>query len=586
MLNEIEGMLEAVAEKPSGVPGAAASEDDASDAAWHGYQNLHWRNPLDDDEASAVSEPSPSEPAASEAARPEPVAAAPVAPELAVAPAPVASEPVAPEPVAPGPAVPNVAGPAVPEQLDFYLAEHGRVALLKGELVFAETEARESKPEFLQDCADHKGKYWVFGVLQRADSDEASLREFAEKHVPLGAPFLLCQGGLVGELYLAYRCDAKDRHKPKKIADMQGMTTTKGGNQSMKVIETLQAMKQQSKLVLSNLVIQGSAPVVEEAEQEIKDLEYEEVLNLVIDWGTDKFTAFTQNALLAQKRKKPLTDVQFVALNCKGPMLEIVKLRQDADDMVFQMGAPKQVEACPLSFEAGATAYAKSLSIVHWDPEAKRFQLHTVESYLDSEEHLLSSILFLGEGGLGKSKLMHMMAAEMCIAYDKQQYIFGKSIDALGILSFSGAVRASGALVLTDFEFKAARGTNYGAEALKSLLDVPEGGSIQGTRWRPALFPPGLPRLFGLNGKATAWGDWFRLYDQDAIGTMMDNLGDLQKATTLMAALGPDEQAACRRVSVAVCLEPLITVSAKGALRQSAKAKAAAGLARRKAARE
>ena len=312
----------------------------------------------------------------------------------------------------------------------------------------------------------------------------------------------------------------------------------------------------------------------------------EEVLKLVIDWGTDKFTAFTQNALLAQKRKKPLTDVQFVALNCKGPMLEIVKLRQDADDMVFQMGAPKQVEACPLSFEAGATAYAKSLSIVHWDPEAKRFQLHTVESYLDSEEHLLSSILFLGEGGLGKSKLMHMMAAEMCIAYDKQQYIFGKSIDALGILSFSGAVRASGALVLTDFEFKAARGTNYGAEALKSLLDVPEGGSIQGTRWRPALFPPGLPRLFGLNGKATAWGDWFRLYDQDAIGTMMDNLGDLQKATTLMAALGPDEQAACRRVSVAVCLEPLITVSAKGALRQSAKAKAAAGLARRKAARD
>ena len=126
----------------------------------------------------------------------------------------------------------------------------------------------------------------------------------------------------------------------------------------------------------------------------------------------------------------------------------------------------------------------KKLKLIHWDHETKNFKTLTLDRWLTSEEHLLSSLLLLGPGGLGKSKLMHMIAKELCVAYDQKQYIFGKSIDSLGILSYSGAVRASGAVCLTDFEFKAARGSAYGPEALKSLLDVPEGGSIQGTRYR------------------------------------------------------------------------------------------------------
>jgi hypothetical protein len=144
----------------------------------------------------------------------------------------------------------------------------------------------------------------------------------------------------------------------------------------------------------------------------------------------------------------------------------------------------------------------------------------------------------------------------------------------------------SGCLCLTDFEFKAARGTNYGAEALKSLLDVVEGGSIQGTRYRPAIFPPSLSRIFGLNGSMNDLGSWFREYGQEGLGRVIQNLGDLKKATIMMLGLSADEQAAARRVSVALCSQMLITAGTKGELRAQVKAKAIAGKAKRDARRQ
>ena len=61
-------------------------------------------------------------------------------------------------------------------------------------------------------------------------------------------------------------------------------------------------------------------------------------------------------------------------------------------------------------------------------------------------------------------------------------------------------------------------------------------------------------------------------------------MNDISRATVIMKSLGSDEQAACRRVSIGICTEKLITDQAKGSLRANAKAKAAAGLRRRQSA--
>jgi hypothetical protein len=311
-------------------------------------------------------------------------------------------------------------------------------------------------------------------------------------------------------------------------------------------------------------------------------MSYQDALKIVINWGTDKFTEYVQNAALAKQRKIKLCELAFVCLTCKAPLMEVVKLREDANDMVFAIDSPSQMMACPAPWDDGAADYAKNLLLIHWDPDQGTLRSLKLQTWLDTEEHLLSSLLLLGPGGLGKSKLMHMIAKEMCVAYEKTQYIFGKSIDSLGILSYSGAIRNSGAVCLTDFEFKAARGASYGDEALKSLLDVPEGGSIQGTRYRPAIFPPGVPRVLALNGDAGNWGQWFANNDQGGIAAVLSNLNDMKVATQIMKASTPDDQASCRRVSIGICTQKLITDDTKKQLRSDARAKAAAGLVNRR----
>ena len=103
---------------------------------------------------------------------------------------------------------------------------------------------------------------------------------------------------------------------------------------------------------------------------------------------------------------------------------------------------------------------------MRWDPKSKSFLVSTVKTWLDADEHLQSALALVGGGALGKSKLSHMLATELTIGYAKEQYIFSKALDPLGVLSHCGELRKSGAIVMTDFEMKAARGNHtMGLEA-------------------------------------------------------------------------------------------------------------------------
>jgi hypothetical protein len=351
----------------------------------------------------------------------------------------------------------------------------------------------------------------------------------------------------------------------------------------------------------SNLVV---GLVGEEDEEQLYT--YDEALDAVAVWGVQKFTSYVEDAKYKKHKGLKLTNLEDRCLVSRATLMEVVKLREDAGDYVFYIGTDKQTRACPKPFTEGATDYAKTLPLVIWDPREKNFQVFTLQQWLDDEEHLLSTLLLLGEGGAGKSKLTHMLAQELCTAYESPCYIFAKAIDPLGMLSHTGEMRKSAVLALTDFKFKTARKGDLDGEDLKSLLDVVEGGTIAETRYRPAIFPEGLCRILALNGDARDFGKWFRNYGQDGIGAFIEQLADIkdlsttaQKVKTLrmedtevqkwmrakayFTRLNADEQAACRRVCVGF-VQPdqcLISDNTVQSLRASANAKAAQGRARR-----
>ncbi len=289
--------------------------------------------------------------------------------------------------------------------------------------------------------------------------------------------------------------------------------------------------------------------------------------------------------------QQDISELEEVCLSARASLLEGVKLRQDASDMVFILGTQKQLKECPVPFADAITDVARDLQVLNWDPVAVAFSKSTLVEWLDGPLHLMTTLIITGQGGLGKSKLLHTLAQELCIAHQKDTYVFGKSIDALGVLSYAGVVRRSGVLMLTDFDARMARGNILGPEALKSLFDVVEGGSIQDTRYRPAMFPPGLPRIIAVNESEDSVGEWFERQQQYGIGMALRRLSDhtqvdpVEWAAVGMASLGADQQAATRRVAFAFCPdgEFLIREELRAALMQNTKATAEAARARRTA---
>jgi hypothetical protein len=190
-----------------------------------------------------------------------------------------------------------------------------------------------------------------------------------------------------------------------------------------------------------------------------------------------------------------------------------------------------------------------------------------------------------------------MLAQEVCIALNGTTYIYGKSLDPLGVLSHAGTVRQASVLALTDFELAASRGKSLASESLKGLLDADEGGSLKDTRWRAAQLPGGMARIFALNGAESRYGTWFSKHEQVGLAHMIEKLGEATAPSTpeldtwrlksevakLLKSLSSDEQAVARRVGLAFCRESLINDDAMEALQSNTADRAAACRATRAA---
>lgn len=301
-------------------------------------------------------------------------------------------------------------------------------------------------------------------------------------------------------------------------------------------------------------------------------------------WGTARFIAFVEDAKLKLHDKMPVTQLERVCHACRTSLIEVVKLREDADDAVYVKDTPRQKQECPTEFEEGATDYAKTLSLYNWNHLTKKFDVTTLSEWLDTDGHLRRSLCLIGDPGAGKSRLMHMIGVEMMVAYEKELYVFVKGLDQLGILSHCGVVRKAAAVFVTDFDMKARKGP-LSMEEKKGVLDVLEGASITATGYRPAVFPPQLPRMLSVNGDEGNRGSWFIKNDLCEIGLIASHLGsgDIQDAVSMATSASSDGAAILRRVAFAFVENPLVTEEAVATLATDSRQRAAEGLARRKA---
>jgi hypothetical protein len=266
----------------------------------------------------------------------------------------------------------------------------------------------------------------------------------------------------------------------------------------------------------------------------------------------------------------------------------MVKLREDSDEWVVELMTERHARACPLPWDDAVPQQTKDKKCFRYEPADGGFIQESVQEYLDGPGHLMSSFLVVGEGGVGKSRMLHAMATEVVVGCEgRSTYLFGKSLDALGILSFAGVVRRSGCVVVVDADLRVARGAPLSHESFKSLFDVDEGGALQDTRYRPAQFPPNLTRLFAFNGSGEVLGAFLRGVGQFAIADVAEALlvTGAEAAAVCAARCSADEKAILRRMTWCLCApgEVLVHEQLRERLAADTAARAAAARARRSA---
>lgn len=427
----------------------------------------------------------------------------------------------------------------------------------------------------------------------RGETDAQTMLEaFVVKEGFGDRPFLLTIRGAVPEMIVMIRKTAADKKKDVTFSDVDSQAAfgfRRGGTAATKIMDTVEGFIKDARHVLTNLELRYEK---KEAKINNEIHGYADLEAAVAHWGMKRFTHFIGDVEIKKANRVPLGQFEKDCLAVHTRLATWVRHREEVSDDVFFMESARMQKQCPGSYDEDATAYAKSLRFVRWSRKQQQVIVTTLDEWLNGPEHERSSLLMFGEAEVGKSKLAHLCAQELCIGKGADRYVFTKAIDGLGILCYAGDLRQSGCICIMDCKFQASRGKTLKEEDFKSLWDVEEGGTIKDTRYKPANLPSGVPRIMGLNGSPGDLGRWFREHEQYNMGAWLDALpaksGETTSAykarlTVLANSFSADEQAMCRRVSIGIPTSSLITSDFIRRLEQDAVSTVSEQAQRRKA---
>jgi hypothetical protein len=281
--------------------------------------------------------------------------------------------------------------------------------------------------------------------------------------------------------------------------------------------------------------------VATDSESDESILTYAQTCDALHSIKRDDWRALVANSKRAIKLKCG-TPLHKAIVCMKMELQEFLDCKWQASDCVYALDA---VEGPTVRFPEDFTGEFRSMVGRTWDPVGQCIVEHTFEDHQTGSWHLRTSAFIVGSAGAGKSTAIVACARHHTVALGTETYIMTKTLDALGLLTKAGSMRAAGCYCFVDFDARSLMNTNLTAEGWKSLLDVEEGGSIP-ARYHVATFSRGTPKLFGINLEKSDVAYWSDIQGAAFIGYLADN------NLTALRAASSDDQAAARRVSVFV----------------------------------
>ena len=132
------------------------------------------------------------------------------------------------------------------------------------------------------------------------------------------------------------------------------------------------------------------------------------------------------------------------------------------------------------------------------DEKTLAFTKHTAVEYTDTKLHKKKTAWLVHKSGHGKSMLQGAWGRLFCRRYKADQYISGKSLDPMGVMTKHGEMESKGALMLADLNMKSLMNQRLTVEEEKGLLQVYEAAHLPG-RYHQAIIPAGMPRAISVN---------------------------------------------------------------------------------------
>jgi hypothetical protein len=179
----------------------------------------------------------------------------------------------------------------------------------------------------------------------------------------------------------------------------------------------------------------------------------------------------------------------------------------------------------------------------------------TLENFVMTAANKRRSLFLISEGGGGKNELTKSLGRVYCRRTGLSQYMFGKSIDPIGILTKHNEVTNKAMLGLADFEMTVLMNTPLTMREKLNLLSMDEKCETRG-RYHQVIVPMGMRKVFSANFGVNPDGsdDPGGFFEEHGLyGVAALARGDLK--ALLSCPAGGLDRAAARRVAVLVTHE-------------------------------